>query len=145
MRDHLNPKFSEVSFPLRQALKPLQEARTSGKYKKVFRPKGQPKEERGDQEAPPWWGAKEEEAFQACKVMVAEACRLHSPDHKGAMNGTNPYHIYVDACNYAVGGVLMQRPPATVAEDASLPDYYRVLQSAPNATKAELEASVRAL
>jgi len=145
MRDHLNPKFSEVSFPLRQALKPLQEARASGKHRKVFRPKGQPKEERGDQEAPPWWGAKEEEAFQACKAMVAEACRLHSPDHKGAMNGTNPYHIYVDACNYAVGGVLMQRPPATVAEDASLPDYYRVLQSAPNVTKAELEASVRAL
>ena len=33
---------------------PLQEARSIGKYKKAFRPKGQPKGEQSDREAPPW-------------------------------------------------------------------------------------------
>jgi hypothetical protein len=61
------------------------------------------------------------------------------------LNGTNPFRIYVDACNFAVGGVLMQRPPALEETDASGPDFYRLLQSTPNSTKAELEASARAL
>ena len=65
--------------------------------------------------------------------------------HWGALNGANPFHICVDACNFAVVGVLMQRLPAFAAEQVGMSDLYHLLQCPPKATKAELEASVRAL
>ena len=75
IRDHLNPLFAEVSFPVRQLLKPLQEARCKGQYRKVHRPKREPKTATGpDEKTPDWWTTVEEAAFQSCKQMVAEAC-----------------------------------------------------------------------
>eukprot|EP00972_Heterocapsa_arctica_P032777 4826095-Heterocapsa_arctica.AAC.1 len=42
-------------------------------------------------------------------MLAANAVRLSVPDLQGALDGTNKFLLFVDACGYGIGGGLFQR------------------------------------
>ena len=109
LRPHLSPRYSEVTKPLRDALKDLHARRAAGLAKKGPRkqPPSAPLSE--DQSTwPEWWNPDCEEAFKLTKQMVTDAVALAVPGTVGAENGTNPYHLWPDACKYSIGSGLFQ-------------------------------------
>ena len=58
---------------------------------------------------PPFWNPACEVAFEALKEAASQAITLCVPDFAGAADGTNPFHIHSDACNYAVGAGIFQK------------------------------------
>ena len=112
IRDHLSPRYSNVTRPLREALKELQERRRSGKKqpKGKYCPLGAPAP---DDDWPSWWTQECENAFLAVKDMVRGAMELAAPDYEGGASGRNKYHLYPDACNYGIGSALFQAPKAS--------------------------------
>ena len=59
--------------------------------------------------------------------MVARAIALTCPDWDGAVSGANPFLIYADKSNLAIGAGLMQRPPVDERLPARLRDQIRPL------------------
>ncbi|MEC9336389.1 MAG: hypothetical protein VYC68_02690, partial [Candidatus Thermoplasmatota archaeon] len=115
MRAHLSPYFSEVSRPLRMLQADVQQMRAEG-IKTPFKPKGrEPHGLREGQEIPQWWTAECEQSWLTLKAMVAYACRITVPDLKGALDGTNPFRIYADACSYSIGAGVFQRAIGSLA------------------------------
>ena len=107
IREHLSPRYSEISKPLRDCLKTLQDNRRSGKTrgKAKFLP---PSRASVDDAWPYFWSQSCEESFEALKRLVLNAVELVVPDFEGASKGTNPYHLWPDACAYGVGAGLFQ-------------------------------------
>jgi hypothetical protein len=56
------------------------------------------------------WTAEAELAFDATKRMVARCIALACPDWAGAISGENPFLIYADKSDLAIGSGLLQRP-----------------------------------
>ena len=103
IREHLSPRYSEVAKPLRDCQAALHEARSQGKNrggKAKFTPTapGAP-----DDSWAPFWNEACERAFNQIKLMVQNAVDLSVPDFVGAGDGTNPFHLWPDACGYGVG------------------------------------------
>ena len=72
-----------------------------------------------------FWNQDAETAFQSLKQMATNAVELQVPDFEGSRLGTNPFHIWVDACAYGIGGGLFQGPMTeTPAHDTK---HYQVL------------------
>ena len=136
IRQHLTPKFSDISKPLREVLTELQESRSKGLVKTRKVPKGTPPAEaKGDD--PPWWGEEQKNSFDSIKKAVKNAVLLNSPDVQGGADGSNPYHLYVDACAYGVGAGLFQASVTEgVKEDSR--SLYEVLGVTTWSTKAEV-------
>jgi hypothetical protein len=118
LRPHLNPRFSEVSKPLREGLKELQQKRrdktTRGKAR--YQPLGAAAE-LGDKS---WWTAECESAFEQLKQFVKDAVDLAIPDAEGAASGKNPFHLWPDACNYGIGAGVFQSTPDDGAGETGL-------------------------
>ncbi|CAE8600072.1 unnamed protein product, partial [Polarella glacialis] len=109
LRQHLDPHYSDLTKPLRDVLVELHTKRSQGyKSRKQFKGSSTPAAEQSDDPAPEWWTPEADKAFQTVKQMVARAVALSSPDIEGALNGTNPFRLYVDACSYGIGGGLFQ-------------------------------------
>ena len=56
------------------------------------------------------WTEREDMAYQSLKVMLSQALVVQPPDW------TEPFHVFVDASNIAIGSALMQKTP---------PNWYR--------------------
>ena len=61
---------------------------------------------------PFWWMEIEEEAYQALKIMLSHAQVVQNPDW------SQPFHVFVNASDVAIGSVLMQMTP---------PKWYRLV------------------
>ena len=107
IRQFLSPKFSELAKPLRDCLSELHASRSQGKYRKGPR-KVAPAPALLNNAWPDFWNQEAESAFIQIKKLAVDAVSLHFPDFEGASSGTNPYHLYVDACDFGVGGGLFQ-------------------------------------
>ncbi|CAE8641381.1 unnamed protein product [Polarella glacialis] len=136
IRQHLSPRFSEVSKPLRDTLSELHEKRSKGLIKKGSAKYQPPAAVTA--EAPEWWGDEQREAFETVKQMVQHAVTLYAPDLQGAADGSNPLHLFVDACSYGVGAGLFQGVPKS-ASATGVEDFYALLGIEKWATKAEIE------
>jgi hypothetical protein len=141
MRQHLSPRFSEVSKPLRDSMHELHVKRSLGLGKRTGPRGAGPSEGKSDDATtwPAWWTSACEASFQAVKRMVSESIWLFVPDLEGAASGANPFHIYLDACSYGIGAGVFQKP----TKDAQLLDHYQVLNVSVTSTKGEVEAAVR--
>jgi hypothetical protein len=137
-RHHLTPKFSELAAPLRDILAELHQKRAAGKGKKQGRRKVPPAPGLTLDKStwPDWWTDGGEHAFQTLKRANVEAVNLAVPDLVGSHNGTNPFHLFPDACNYGVGAGLFQPSLGISAKGAT---HYSTLMVPPWATKAEIE------
>ena len=123
IRQHLSPRYSEVSKPLRDCLTELQQRRRDGK--RTMKAKYHPhSENEGGNSWPTFWDAACEEAFKQLKNMAANAVELHTPDLDGAMSGRNPLHLWPDACAYGIGAGLFQSAPQ---EQSKVDTAYDVL------------------
>ena len=60
---------------------------------------------RGGTRVPFQWSTIEEEAYKALKVMLSHAPVVQPPDW------SQPFHIFVDVSDMAIGNALMQRTP----------------------------------
>ena len=137
IREHLSPRYSQVSKPLRDALTTLQQKRKSGevKGKAKFLPPSKARPEGA--EWPTFWTKECEESFVALKSMVVNAVELQVPDFAGAADGRNPFHIWPDACAYGVGAGLFQGFPLDVSDR---PDsHYSCLNLPTWCTKLEVD------
>ena len=85
----------------------LHASRSQGKYRKGPR-KVAPAPALLNNAWPDFWNQEAESAFIQIKKLAVDAVSLHFPDFEGASSGTNPYHLYVDACDFGVGGGLFQ-------------------------------------
>ena len=111
LRDHLSPRYSEIAKPLRDVLKKLQADRKAGKKKggkAKFKPLGPAAP---DDNWAPFWTTAQEESFKAFKRLTVAAIELQVPDYEGAMNGTNPLHLWPDACGFGIGAGLFLGNP----------------------------------
>ena len=71
-------------------------------------------------------------------LLVTHAVDLPVPDFPGAVDGSNPFHIWPDACKYGVGAGLFQGFPK---EHAQMPGTHYHLMGLPVwCTKAEVVA-----
>ena len=142
IREHLSPRYSQISKPLRDSLKTLQEKRRSGqkKGKARYLPLGRTAD---DQTWPDFWDQSCEESFQCLKQLAINAVELQVPDCDGASDGTNPYHIWPDACAYGIGAGLFQGYSAKATDAPE--SYYSLLGLNTWVTKAELEGRYRDL
>ena len=61
---------------------------------------------------PFWWMEREEKAYQSLKVMLSQAPVVQPPDW------AQPFHVFVDASDIAIGSALMQKTP---------PNWYRTV------------------
>ncbi|CAE8737884.1 unnamed protein product, partial [Polarella glacialis] len=137
LRQRLNPHYSDLTKPLRDVLVELHTKRSQGyKSRKQFKGSSTPAAEQSDDPAPERWTPEADKAFQTVKQMVARAVALSSPDIEGALNGTNPFRLYVDACSYGIGGGLFQAPADTVDEVGT---HYKTLGVASWSTKTDVE------
>ena len=73
--------------------------------------------------------------------MAACAVELQVPDMEGSRKGTDPFRVWLDACQYGIGGGLFQAPPLEAAADGP-PTCYQVLDLPTWATKGELSADI---
>ena len=115
-RQHITPRFSEISLPLRECMYELHKARAEGKYRKIVRGKDpHVKNRHGDagEGWPDFWSQACEDAFESLKKSATEAVNLSVPDLVGAHDGTNPFLLYPDACKYGVGAGLFQASPVS--------------------------------
>ena len=69
--------------------------------------------------------------------MATNAVELQVPDFEGSSLGTNPFHIWVDACAYGIGGGLFQGPMTEAP--AHNTTHYQVLGLPTWCTKQEIE------
>ena len=123
LRDHLSPRCSEIAKPLRDVLKQLQADRKAGKKKgkAKYRPLGRAAP---DENWAPFWTDACEEAFLALKRLAIAAIEIQVPDYEGAMDGTNPLHLWPDACGFGIGAGLFQGTPKKSTDPST---YYDVL------------------
>jgi len=123
LRDHLSPRYSEIAKPLRDVLKQLQADRKAGKKrgKAKYRPLGRAAP---DGNWAPFWTNECEEAFLALKRLAIAAIEIQVPDYEGAMDGTNPLHLWPDACGFGIGAGLFQGSPKKSTDPST---YYDVL------------------
>ena len=135
IREHLSPRYSQISKPLRDALAVLQQKRKD----KMVRGKARylpPSKPPPNGAWPDWWTQELEDAFIALKQLVVNAVELQVPDFPGAMDGSNLLHIWPDACNYGIGAGLFQGYPKDVADR---PDsHYHTLGVPSWSTKGEI-------
>jgi len=137
IREHLSPRYAQISKPLRDTLAGLHEARKNKTHnrKAKYQPPAKPP---ADGSWPSFWNTDCEESFDTLKKMVINAVELQVPDFAGARDGSNRFHIWPDACNYGVGAALMQGYPKGTS---SHPDsYYSQLGLNTWCTKVELVA-----
>ena len=64
------------------------------------------------------------------------AIELQVPDHEGATNGTNPLHLWPDACGFGIGAGLFQGAPKRRTDPST---YYDILGVPTWSTKAVVE------
>ena len=123
LRDHLSPRYSQIAKPLRDVLAKLQADRKAGikKGKAKFRPLGPAAR---DTAWAPFWTESQEESFKALKRLAVTAIELQVPDYEGTMNGSNPLHLWPDACAFGIGAGLFQGAPKTVTAAST---HYEVL------------------
>ena len=138
IREHLSPRYAEISKPLRDCLAQLHQDRASGKNKGKarYRPLGAPAP---DNKWAPFWTVECEAAFVSLKKLAGQAAELQVPDVAGAGDGSNPLHLYPDACAYGVGAGLFQAPirVETGAEEGR--NHYQTLGVSTWATKMQVE------
>ena len=72
----------------------------------------------------PFWTESQEESFKALKRLAVTAIELQVPDYEGAMNGTNPLHLWPDACGFGIGAGLFQ---GALKKRTDPPTYYDIL------------------
>ena len=103
IREHLSPRYLHIAKPLRELLTQLQEERKAGlkKGKAKFMPLGPAAP---DNNWALFWQEEHENAFNLLKNMAACAVELQVPDMEGSRKGTNPFHVWLDACQYGIGG-----------------------------------------
>ena len=102
-------------------MKALHEKRSSGQYRKHIRGKtpvdlsgtGLSEKVPDGSPWPSFWSQECETSFQKLKELAAQAVNLACPDLEGAQSGTNPFHLYPDACQYGVGAGLFQAQRTT--------------------------------
>ena len=117
-------------------MKKLQSDRKAGKKKggkAKFRPLGPAAP---DDNWAPFWTNAQEKAFKALKRLTITAIELQGPDYEGAMNGTNPLHLWPDACGFGIGAGLFQGNPKKRTDPST---YYDILGVPPWCTKAIVE------
>ena len=135
IREHLSPRYSELSKPLRDLLTDLQQSRRDNTYKgksKFLPPSSAP----ADGAWPIFWKDVHEESFTALKDCVRAVVDLNVPDFLGAEAGKNPFHNWPDACKYGIGAGLFQGYPATITTAPN--SFYHVLDLPTWATKHEI-------
>ena len=108
IRQFITPKFSELAKPLRDCLADLHAARSQGKSRKGPR-KMPPAPPLPGDAWPSFWSQEAETSFNNLKTAAVEAVSLRFPDYEGAASGANPIHLYVEACDYGIGGGAFQR------------------------------------
>ena len=72
--------------------------------------------------------------------MVTDAMALAVPDTVGAANGTNPYHLWPDACKYSIGSGLFQGSGANAAKLVNT--HYSTIGVPPWATALQIDATL---
>ncbi|CAE8623312.1 unnamed protein product, partial [Polarella glacialis] len=140
IRQHLSPRYSEVSKPLRDALSELHAARAAGKHRAGKSAVGPPLAD-DPQCWPSWWTNECEAAFIEIRKMVASAISLFVSDFAGAADGSNPMHVYLDACAYGIGAGLFQKPKFEGNDSSWCP--YRLLDLPTACAKVEIEKALR--
>ena len=68
--------------------------------------------------------------------MAVTAIELQVPDYEGATDGTNPLHLWPDACAFGVGAGLFQGTPKNRTDPST---YYDILGVPTWSTKAVIE------
>ena len=110
IREDLSPRYSQVSKPLRDVLTILQGERKAGRRK--CKARYLPNSSAPEDGSWPWfWNPDCEAAFKTLKQLVVDAVELQIPHFAGAAEGSNPFHIWPDACSYGVGAGLFQGYP----------------------------------
>jgi hypothetical protein len=135
LRQHLDPRYSSITKPLRDVLSVLHEKRSLGFKTKRHMKGTEITGGKPDDPWPEWWTQEAEHAFIMVKDMVSRAVALATPDHEGARTGRNPFRLFMDACKYAVGGGLFQLPKDEGQGDS----HYTVLGVPTWATKVDIE------
>ena len=145
-RAHVSPRFSEISLPLRECMSELHERRAAGKYRKVIRGKDPNVTNRhgdaSDDNWPSFWNQACEDSFNELRILAGNAVDLSVVDFDGAMNGTNPFLLYPDACKYGVGSGLFQATPVSPELKES---HYAALGLPAWSTKAAIDARYQEL
>ena len=111
LRQHLGPRYTDITAPLRVVLKGLHEKRSQG-YRGRKVAKGSTPS--GGHESDPWpefWNSVCEQSFHDVKALVIGATELVVPDYEGAASGQNPFILMLDACAYGIGAGLFQGSP----------------------------------
>ena len=155
IKQHLSPRLSHVTKPLRDALAVLQQKRADKRKMKSSRPPPSIRSDRQHSQVsvpakpqsadetnaswPAWWTSEMEAAFVESQKIVASGVMLGVPDFRGAADGSNPFRIHVDACAYGVGAGIFQLPAANSTDGGD--DYYTVLKVPKGATKQEIDFS----
>jgi len=142
LREHLSPRYSSISKPLRDILTELQTKRRNKEVrgKAKFLPPSKAKE--GDA-WPPFWSEEAEESFTSLKHLVINAVELVVPDFTGAADNSNPFHIWPDACAYGIGAGLFQGYGNGTL--SLLDSHYSILGVPTWATKGDVDEQYRAL
>ena len=137
IREHLSPRYSHIAKPLRDVLAQLQADRKAGlkKGRARFTPTGPAAP---DHKWAAFWNQECEEAFEALKRLTTQAVELQVPDMKGAADGSNPYHLWLDACAYGIGAGLFQGPSTTEKPTGVAQTHYEVLRLPTWSTKLEI-------
>ena len=71
--------------------------------------------------------------------MAANAVELQVPDFEGSRLGTNPFHVWLDACAYGIGGGLFQGSSLNCSPDMPPPTHYQTMGLPTWCTKQEIE------
>ena len=71
--------------------------------------------------------------------MATNAVELQVPDLAGAHSGENPFHMWLDACAYGIGGGLFQGPPLDEPDTPMVNTHYQTLGVTTWCTKQEIE------
>ena len=71
--------------------------------------------------------------------MAANAVELQVPDFEGSRLGTNPFHVWLDACAYGIGGGLFQGSSLNCSLDTPTPTHYQTMGLPTWCTKQEIE------
>ena len=90
----------------------------------------------GPRPGPEWWTPECDDAWAEINAMIENAVVLSVPDYAGALDDTNPFRLYPDACKYGVGAGFFQLSKGD--KDKLANTHYNILGLAPNATQADI-------